>query len=143
MSLPTLSEYFLGHCEQDLDEALELLSQCVNDGHASLPGRLQVTCIWLILRGTPNTLQSPQHTRVLSFLQDTVLFAPTLQSRRVTLSVFDHTHRMPLDYASYQFDLGQLEHGIETLRRRKAALWSEMRYLELQSIDSRRQTHNY
>ena len=41
---------------------------------------------------------------------------------------------MPLDYVSYQFDLGQLEHRIETLERGRAVLWSEMRLLRI-SVD--------
>jgi hypothetical protein len=41
---------------------------------------------------------------------------------------------MPLDYASYQVDLGQLEQAIETLERGRALLWSEMRHLRT-SID--------
>ncbi|KAI9445761.1 hypothetical protein BJY52DRAFT_1228705 [Lactarius psammicola] len=31
---------------QDLDEALELLSQCAKDGYASLPDRFQSACFW-------------------------------------------------------------------------------------------------
>jgi hypothetical protein len=41
---------------------------------------------------------------------------------------------MPLDYASYQVDLYQLEEAIETLERGRALLWSEMRHLRT-SID--------
>ncbi len=37
--------------------------------------------------------------------------------------------KMPLDYASYQVDLGQLEAAIETLEQGRALLWSEMRGL--------------
>ena len=36
---------------------------------------------------------------------------------------------MPLDYASYQVQRGQLEQAIETLERGRALLWSEMRHL--------------
>ena len=130
MSWSTRSESFPGYCEQDLDEALELLSQYVNDGHASLRERFQVACIWAYsARRTEHPTVSTAYESALSLLQDTLLFAPTLQLQYVTLSAFDRSHRMPLDYASYQFDLGQLEHGIETLERGKAVLWSEMRHL--------------
>ncbi|KAF8268576.1 CHAT domain-containing protein [Lactarius quietus] len=36
---------------------------------------------------------------------------------------------MPLDYASHQIDLGQIEEAIETLEKGRALLWSEMRSL--------------
>ena len=83
---------------------------------------------------TEHPTVSTAYESALSLLQDTLLFAPTLQLQRVTLSAVDRTHRMPLDYASYQFDLGQLEHGIETLERGRAVLWSGMRHLRT-SVD--------
>ena len=135
MSLSTRSESFPGYCEQDLDEALELLSQCVNDGHASLPERFQIACIWAYsARYAEHPTVSTAYESALSLLQDTLLFAPTLQLQNVTLSAVDRTHRMPLDYASYQFDRGQLKDGIETLERGRAVLWSEMRHLRT-SVD--------
>ena len=36
---------------------------------------------------------------------------------------------MPLDYASYQINLGQLEEAVETLEQGRVLLWSEMRGL--------------
>jgi hypothetical protein len=135
MSLFTRYRSFPSYCAQDLDEALELLSQCVNDGHVSLPERFQVACIWAnSARHAGHATVSMAHKSALSLMQDTLLFAPTLQLQHVTLSTSDRTHRMPLDYASHQFDLGQLEDGIETLERGRAVLWSEMRHLR-SSVD--------
>ncbi len=37
---------FWGHCTQDPDEGLKPHSQRVNNGHASLPDRLQFACEW-------------------------------------------------------------------------------------------------
>jgi hypothetical protein len=67
-------------------------------------------------------------------MQDTLLFAPTLQLQHATLATSEDSHRMPLDYASYQVDLHQLEEAIETLERGRALLWSEMRHLRA-SVD--------
>jgi tetratricopeptide (TPR) repeat protein len=137
MSLSTRSRSFPSYCAQDLDEALELLSQCVNDGHVSLPERFLVACIWAnSARHAGHPTVSMAYKSALSLMQDTLLFAPTLQLQHVTLSAgtSDRTHRMPLDYASHQFDLGQLEDGIETLERGRAVLWSEMRHLRI-SVD--------
>jgi CHAT domain-containing protein len=135
MALSTRSGSFPGYCAQDLDEALELLSQCANDGHVSLPERFWVACIWAnSARHAQHPTVSTAYESALSLMQDTLLFAPTLQLQHVTLSTSDRIHRMPLDYASYQFDLGQLEDGIETLERGRAVLWSEMRHLRT-SVD--------
>ena len=135
VSLYTRSRFFPGFCTQDLDEAMELLSQCVNDGHTSSPDRFQVACIWAnSARHTEHRTASTAYESALSLMQDTLLFAPTLQLQHVTLHTSDCTHRMPLDYASYQVGLGQLEDAIETLERGRALLWSEMRHLRT-SVD--------
>jgi hypothetical protein len=136
----SLSLYFRsgsspGHRTQDLDEALELLSQCVNDGHTSLPERFEVACTWAYFaRHTQHPTVSTAYESAMSLMQDTLLFAPTLQLQHVTLVTSDHTYRTPLDCASYQVDLGQLEEAIETLERGRALLWSEMRHLRV-SVD--------
>ena len=71
----------------------------------------------------------------MSLMQDIILFAPTLQLQHATLAkTSDVFHSMPLDYASFQVNLGQLEDAIETLERGRALLWSEMRDLRT-SVD--------
>jgi len=69
-------------------------------------------------------------------MQDNLHFAPTLQLQHATLAKTDAppSRSLPLDYASYQVDLHQLEEAIVTLERGRALLWSEMRHLR-SSID--------
>ena len=68
-------------------------------------------------------------------MQDFPAFSPTLQLQHATLTILPvHSHAMPLSYASYQVEQGQLEQAIETLERGRALLWSEMRRLRT-SID--------
>ena len=126
---------FPDHCMQDLDEALELLSQCVNNRHGSLPDRCWFACRWAhIARDTEHPSVSTAYLSAMSLMSDTLLFAPTLQQQHATLATSDSFHRMSLDYVSYQVDLDQLEEAIETLERGRALLWSEMRYFRA-SID--------
>ncbi|KAF8258228.1 hypothetical protein EI94DRAFT_1177678 [Lactarius quietus] len=61
-------------------------------------------------------------------MQDIPLFSPTLHLQHLTLAKYVPTHSMPLDYASYQVELGQPVEAIETLERGRALLWSEMRH---------------
>ncbi|KAI9454285.1 CHAT domain-containing protein [Lactarius psammicola] len=70
----------------------------------------------------------------MSLKRNTLLFAPTLQLQHATLATSHRTHSMPLDYASYQVGLYQLEKAVETLERGRALLWSEMRQLRT-SVD--------
>ncbi|KAH9037569.1 CHAT domain-containing protein [Lactarius hengduanensis] len=112
--------YFPGHRTQDLDEIMELFSQCANNAHASLPIRVRERCF---------------------MMQDALLFAPTLQQQHATLAEpFFNTDSVSLDYASYQVDLHRLEEAVETLERGRALLWSEMRHLRA-SIDQLQQEH--
>ncbi len=49
-------------------------------------------------------------------MQDSLSFSPTIQIQHDRLiAMDDNCKTMPLDYASHQVDLGQLEVAIETL----------------------------
>ncbi|KAI9438875.1 CHAT domain-containing protein [Lactarius psammicola] len=140
-SILTRCVYFPGHRTQDLDELVELLSQRANDGYETLPNRFQFACEWaLVARGTRQPFISAAYESAMSLKRDTLLFAPTLQLQHATLATSDLTHSMPLDYASYQVDLHQLEEAVETLERGRALLWSEMRQLRT-SVDQLLQAH--
>ena len=134
-SLLLRSRYFPGHSTQDLDEALEILSQFVSSAHASVPDRFQRACTWAyIARDTRHSSISPAYESALSLMRDTILFSPTLQLQHSTLATHDDDQSLPLDYASYRVDQNQLEEAIEVLERGRALLWSEMRDLRT-SID--------
>jgi tetratricopeptide (TPR) repeat protein len=147
MLFPPLSQallarfhYFPGHRTQDLDEGLELLSQYVSNAPGNFPARLRYACKWaLTARRTRHPSISAAYETAMSLMQDTLRFAPTLQLQHATLVTSPDVPRsMPLDYASYQVDLGQLEKAIETLERGRALLWSQMRHLRA-SVDQLRQ----
>ncbi|KAH9013452.1 CHAT domain-containing protein [Lactarius pseudohatsudake] len=134
--------YFPGHRTQDLDEIMELFSQCANNARASLPTRFQYSCIWaFIARGHLHPSVSKAYESAVSLMQDALLFAPTLQQQHATLAKpFFNTDPVSLDYASYQVDLHRLEEAVETLESGRALLWSEMRHLRA-SIDQLQQEH--
>ncbi|KAI9431642.1 hypothetical protein BJY52DRAFT_1423075 [Lactarius psammicola] len=139
-SLLTHSLYFRGYRTQVLHEGLELLSQCVNDGHANFPDRFQLACTWAtVARRTQHPSVSKAYESAVSLVKDALLFAPTLQLQHATLATSDHTHRMPLNYASYWVGLHRLKEAIETLERGRAMLWSKMRHLRV-SVDKLLQT---
>ncbi|KAF8265306.1 hypothetical protein EI94DRAFT_1804547 [Lactarius quietus] len=105
----TRSRFFPDHHTQDLDEALELLCRCANNKHGSLPDRCWFACRWAsIARRTFHPSISTAYKSAVSLMQDTLLFAPTLQLQHTTLAISDDFHRMSLDYASYQVELQQL-----------------------------------
>ena len=134
-SLLARYQLFPGHHTQDLDDALELISQCVSDARGNFPGRLWLASQWaLTARRARHPSISAAYETAMSLLQDTLFFSPTLQLQHTTLAALASTHILPLDYASYQVDLNQLEEAIETLERGRAVLWSEMRHLRT-SID--------
>ena len=141
-TLPRLSrsliarfESFPSYRTRDLDEALELISQCVSNALVALPARLWIACHWADrTRSIRHPSVSSAYETALLLLQETLHFSPTLQLQHTTLATDDRTHSLPLDYASYQVDQHQLEEAIETLERGRALLWTEMRHLRV-SID--------
>jgi CHAT domain-containing protein len=132
-SLLARSLNFPGYRTQDLDEALELLSQFVSSAHVTLPERFRLACTWAYYaRLTQHPTVSSAYETALVLMQDTPLFSPTLQLQHSTLATdeFDAiTLSLPLDYASYRVDQCQLEEAVEILERGRALLWSEMRHL--------------
>ncbi|KAH9032340.1 CHAT domain-containing protein [Lactarius deliciosus] len=132
-SLMTRSISFPGHRTQDSEEAVEMLSQCVNDGHTGLPIRFQLACLWAsFARGFRHPSVSTAYETAVSLTQDTLLLAPTLQLQHVTLAMSKRSHGMPLDYASFLVDLHRFKEAVEILERGRALLWSEMRRLRAQ-----------
>ncbi|KAH9011758.1 hypothetical protein EDB84DRAFT_1583248 [Lactarius hengduanensis] len=86
------------HRTQDLDEALELLSQRANDRDENFTDRLRFACYWASLsRLTRHHSVSTAYETAVSLMQYTPLFAPTLQLQHATLANTntDH-HRLPM-----------------------------------------------
>jgi tetratricopeptide (TPR) repeat protein len=135
-SLLNRSRISPGQCTQDMHEVVELYPQLLDDGTTlSLRDRFQSACYWALLaRENQHPSVSTAYETALSLMQDTLLFAPTLQLQHDILALGDGYRDMPLDYASYQVELGHLEQAIETLEKGRALLWSEMRHLRI-SID--------
>jgi CHAT domain-containing protein len=135
MSLHARAMFSPGHSTQDLHDLVELQPQFFNDGseHLSLLHRFQYACDWAsVAHMIRHPSVSTAYKTALSSMEDALLFAPTLQLQHDTLAALPaHSHAMPLGYASYLVERGQLEQAIETLERGRALLWSEMRHLRI------------
>ena len=122
-----------GHRRQDWQEMVELLPQVLDNQWVPLTFRIGIACIWAHLsHATQHPSTSTAYETALSFTQGIAPFSPTLQLQHDTLTTLPATsHEMPLGYASYQVERGQLEQAIETLERGRALLWSKMRHLRI------------
>ena len=138
ISLSTRFKISRGKRMQDLQEMVELHPQFLSEGSQwlSLPHRFNLACCWALLaRATQHPSTSTAYETALSLMQDVAPFSPTLHLQHATFTTFlIFSHEIPLAYASYQVERGQLEQAIETLERGRALLWSEMRHLRT-SID--------
>jgi hypothetical protein len=76
------------------------------------------------------------YQNALSVMQST-LTGPTVQTQHVVIRNLGTHMRIPLDYASFLIERGQLELAVETLEQGRALLWSEMRGLRT-SVDQLR-----
>ncbi|KAI0255206.1 CHAT domain-containing protein [Lactifluus subvellereus] len=110
-------------------EIMRLFPLAVNDTSITIPERFNISCDWA---KNARLLVDPSITaaydKSISMMQDSLYYAPTLESQHFHLvTMRDNYEKLPLDYASYQVHIGQLEQAVETLERGRALLWSEMR----------------
>ena len=118
---------------EDRHEAIRLILLVINDPYAGEPERFRLSCRWAILArsiGHPTTLTA--YKCAMSLMQSSLSFAPTVSTQHSRLvAMGENCQTMPLDYASYQINLGQFEEAVETLEQGRALLWSEMRRLRI------------
>ena len=123
-------ERLLGR-KEDRHEAIRLISLAINNPCAGGFERFGLSCQWAILArniGHPTTLTAYKYA--MSLLQSSLSFSPTVSVQHTRLvGMGEDCQTMPLDYASYQINLGQFEEAVETLEQGRALLWSEMRSL--------------
>ena len=133
--LDARSEISPGHRTQDWQEMVELFPQALDNSSQWMPLtiRIGMSCMWARLsHATQHPSTSTAYETALSFIQRIASFSPTLQLQHNTLTSFPAIiQQMPLGYASYQVEQGQLELAIQTLERGRALLWSEIRHLRI------------
>ncbi|KAI0246142.1 CHAT domain-containing protein [Lactifluus subvellereus] len=119
----------------DLDECVLLLQTSI-DHNCTIPSdKLEAACIWAhIARRTAHPSISTAYESAMSWMQTSLVFAPTLHTKHAHLVAVQGANQMPLAYASYRVQTGHLEQAVETLEQGRALLWSEMRGLRA-SID--------
>lgn len=122
--------------KRDFDEIMRLFPLAAADTCANVPDRFDVSCEWAqISRISLDSSASAAYESAISLMQDILTFAPTLEiQHRRLVTIRDDVEKLPLDYASYQIDKGQLAEAVVTLERGRGLLWSELRGLRA-SID--------
>ena len=115
----------------DLLEAIRLISMVIDNQYARDPDRFQLACRWAFYArsiGHPTTLTA--YKTAMSLMQRSLSFAPTVSIQHVRLATMPvYCKNLPLDYASFQIELGRFEEAVETLEQGRGLLWSEMRGL--------------
>lgn len=102
--------------------------------------KFETACFWAhSARLFKHSSTSLAYQNALSVMRDT-LTGPTVQTQHVVIKNLGTHMRIPLDYASFLIEMGQLELAVETLEQGRAFLWSEMRGLrtsvdQLHSVD--------
>ena len=115
--------------KRDSDEIVELFAVAATDTSTDVPLRFRTSCEWTQAArplGHPSTLTA--YETAISLMQESLSFAPTLEIQHFRLvTMREQYEKLPLDYASYLVQIGQIMQAIETLERGRALLWSEMR----------------
>jgi len=131
-----MSRFRVFGTREDVGELMQLFPIAVEDPFTKIPGRLKVSVQWsqfARILGHPSI--SIAYKSAISLMQDSLAFAPTLDIQHFRLvAIRDCVEILPLAYASYQINIGQLKKAIETLEQGRGLLWSEIRGLRT-SVD--------
>ncbi|KAH9967823.1 CHAT domain-containing protein [Russula dissimulans] len=124
------------HRKEDFNELMQLFPLAVNDRRGRTPERFIHSCDWAqAARSAGHPSASAAYGCAISLIQDTLMFAPTLDVQHSRLVAMRNSYEtLPLDSASYHIQEDRLQEAIETLERGRSLLWTEMRGLRT-SID--------
>ena len=116
---------------EDYYEAIRLMSTVTDNQYARETDRFLLSCLWaLVARNIRHPTTLTAYKNAMSLLQESMSFAPTVSVQHAGLVAMGEAYqRLPLDYASFQIQLGRFEEAVETLEQGRALLWSEMRGL--------------
>jgi len=114
--------------EKDFDEVIQLFSMVSKDTYVNAPDRLMFSHQWAeSARRKRHHTTSTAYETALSLMEDTLLFAPTLETQHFHLvSRRDIYEELPKNMASYEVSRGQLPEAIRALERGRAQIWSGM-----------------
>ena len=115
----------LFRCKSDLEEIMDLFSTGVTGAIATDLSRFELACCWAHAARMHKHHSLPSAYRnALSSMQSSLVFGPRLPIQHNVES--SDLYRTPLNFASYQARVCQLEGAIETLEQGRVLLWSEM-----------------
>ena len=116
--ISALSSRFMRFGETvDAKEIMQLFPRAAADICTNIPQRFRISCEWAMLaRSYRHLSTSAAYESAISLMKDSLAFGPTIEiqlTRLISRRVDYET--LPLDYASHQIDIGQLEQAVETL----------------------------
>jgi hypothetical protein len=113
----------------DLDQMMQLFPIISNSTYTKAHERLMVIIpLAHYSRKFQHPLTSTIYNAAISSMSDSLVFAPTLEIQHFRLIQLKICYEgLPLDYASYQIQRGQLKEAIETLEQGRGLVWSQMR----------------
>jgi tetratricopeptide (TPR) repeat protein len=118
-------------CLQDFEELMQLCPELANDDSGAIFTRLEIARFWpTAARSNMHPSASTAYETMMSLLQETLVFCPTLQTQHLRLvQAFGGCWKLTSDYVSYQIENGHVKQAVETLEQGRALIWSEMRGL--------------
>ncbi|KAI0265371.1 hypothetical protein BC834DRAFT_182837 [Gloeopeniophorella convolvens] len=120
---------------EDVETSVSHLREVVNNERDSASTRYIFACCWAYAaRITRHSSASLAYQQALSLMQNSLTSGPTVQAQHTVIGRWGADVQLPLEYASYQIEEGDLERAVEVLEQGRALLWSEMRGLRT-SVD--------
>ena len=103
---------------RDRDEMVELFAVAATNIRTEVLLRFCASCEWTNAARRFGQLSTRNaYETAISLMQESLSFPPTLEIQHSRLAAMcDHFQKIPLDYASYLVQIGQLMQAIETLK---------------------------
>ncbi len=115
------------HDPEHRNKSVSMFEDAFQDESATTSERLSIAWWWATLaRAWDHPTTSLAYRNTLSALQLAFNGVFTIQRQSSTIGRLGSKIHIPLEYASYQIEKGQLELAVETIEQGKTLIWSEI-----------------
>ena len=115
------------HDPEHKNKSVSMFEDAFQDESATTSERLRIAWWWATFaRAWDHPTATLAYQNTLSALQLSFTGVFAIQRQPTTIGLLGSEIHIPLDYASYQIEKGQLELAVETIEQGKTLIWSEI-----------------
>jgi len=115
------------HVSEHRNESVSMFGDAFQEESATIAEKLSIAWWWATFaRSWEHSSTTLAYQNTLSALQSSLSGAFTVERQPATIDRLGMKIHIPLEYASYQIERGQLELAVETIEQGKMLIWDEI-----------------